>query len=506
MVIVEALYLLSILLLSAYGLNSLVLVALYLRHRNDPEPGPHTPTPWPRVTVQLPIYNEVHTVERLLSATAALDYPRDRLEIQVLDDSTDETCQIAARAVSRLRERGLDVVHATRTERSDYKAGALAAGTASAKGDLLAVFDADFVPTRDFLRRVVPHFADPEVGCVQARWGHLNRDYSPLTRTQALGVDGHFVVEQTARSRTGLFLNFNGTAGIWRRACIEDAGGWRGDTLTEDLDLSYRAQLKGWRIGYLPDVVVPAELPVQISALKRQQARWAQGSIETAVRLILPLLRSQQPWKVKLQGLVHLTGYLVHPLMLLTVLLVLPMSFSSSWVVSVSPWLMILAAGPPVLYLVAQTDTPWYHRLRLLPRLEMLGIGLALNNTWAVMKGVFRIEQDFLRTPKFAVREAADAWVGKRYALMGDPFVWGEILLSIYAAALVFVPGVTLGFVPWLLLYAASFAYVAGVSLTQSRQRRRWLAAQPRPGTHTQEHTGASGPVRTRADCSGPCT
>jgi cellulose synthase/poly-beta-1,6-N-acetylglucosamine synthase-like glycosyltransferase len=503
MIVIEILYLLCIVLLSLYGLNNLVLVWLYLRHRDDQTPSPPVPTEWPHVTAQLPIYNELHIVERLLAAVGALDYPRDRLEIQVLDDSTDETTVIAAQAVNRLQEEGIDVVHVTRKERTDYKAGALAAGLADAKAGLIAVFDADFVPPADFLRRVVPHFADPEVGCIQTRWGHLNQDYSPLTRAQALGVDGHFVVEQTARSRAGLFLNFNGTAGVWRRDCIEDAGGWRGDTLTEDLDLSYRAQLEGWRIVYLPEIVVPAELPVQISALKRQQARWAQGSIETALRLVGPLAHSRQPWTVKLEGLVHLTGYLVHPLMLLTVLLTLPMSFSDSWALAVSPWLMLMAAGPPLLYMVAQTERPWQQRIQRLPLLELLGIGMALNNSWAVLKGVLGVRQAFLRTPKFALRAAKDGWVSSRYALSENPFVWGELLMSMFAATLVILPKVNLGFVPWLLLYASSFGYVAGISLYQSRQRLQWLAGQPKPKPRKEGYIPASGRGCTRADCPG---
>ncbi|NIO72790.1 MAG: glycosyltransferase, partial [Anaerolineae bacterium] len=343
MSVFEVLYALCVVLLSLYGFNSLVLTWLYLRHRHDPIPVPSPPDEWPHVTVQLPIYNELHTVERLLNAAAGLDYPRDRLEIQVLDDSTDATSRVAARTVALLRRQGIDVIHISRPDRTGFKAGALAAGLAEAKGELIAIFDADFLPPPDFLQRVVPHFADPIVGCVQTRWGHLNRDYSLFTQAQALGVDGHFVVEQTARSRAGLFINFNGTAGIWRRTCIGDAGGWQGDTLTEDLDLSYRAQLRGWQIGYVPDVVVPAELPAQISGFKRQQARWAQGSIQTALKLLGPLLRSDQPWSVKLEGVVHLTGYLVHPLMLLVVLLTLPMSFSRSWVLAAAPWLVIAA-------------------------------------------------------------------------------------------------------------------------------------------------------------------
>jgi hypothetical protein len=363
------------------------------------------------------------------------------------------------------------------------------------------------------LRRVVPYFADPTVGCIQTRWGHLNRDYSLFTRAQALGVDGHFVVEQTARSRAGLFINFNGTAGVWRRACIEDAGGWQGDTLTEDLDLSYRAQLHGWRIGYLPDVVVPAELPAQISAFKRQQARWAQGSIQTALKLLGPLLHSDQPWSVKLEGVIHLTSYSVHPLMLLVVLLTLPMSFSRSWVLAVAPWLMVAAVGPPLMYTVAQAadgltglakvGEHWRYRLRALPLLVLLGMGLALSNTWAVLKAILGLRQGFQRTPKFALRRRGDTWVGSIYALSGDSLIWGELGLTVFALALLAAPGVNCGFAPWLLLYAGGFGYVAGVSLRQAHQQRRWLAMQTRPVASKVERIPQGGPDRIRVGLTG---
>jgi cellulose synthase/poly-beta-1,6-N-acetylglucosamine synthase-like glycosyltransferase len=505
MSVVEFLYVLCVVLLSIYGFNSLVLTWLYLRHRHDPTPVPLPPVERPRVTVQLPIYNELHTVERLLNAAAGLDYPRDRLEIQVLDDSTDTTRQVAARTVTRLQQQGVDVVHITRPDRAGFKAGALAAGLARAKGELIAIFDADFLPPPDFLRRVVPHFADPTVGCIQTRWGHLNRDYSLFTRVQALGVDGHFVVEQTARSRAGLFINFNGTAGVWRRACIEDAGGWQGDTLTEDLDLSYRAQLRGWRMGYLPDVVVPAELPAQINAFKRQQARWAQGSIQTALKLLGPLLHSDQPCRVKLEGVVHLTGYLVHPLMLLVVLLTLPMSFSRSWVLALAPWLMIAAVGPPLLYTVAQVadGEHWRYRLRVLPLLVLLGMGLSLSNTWAALKAMLGLRQGFQRTPKFALRQPGDTWVGSVYALSRDSLIWGELGLAVFALALLAVPGVHWGFAPWLLLYAGGFGYVAGISLRQAHQRRRWLAMQTKPAADRVERIPRDGRDRIRAGWPG---
>ena len=484
MIVIEILYVVCVSLLSLYGLNNLVLTWIYARHRHDPAPAPPAPAQWPRVTVQLPIYNELYMAERLLAAAARLDYPRDRLEIQVLDDSTDATRELVARQVERLQQLGLDVVHVTRVDRTGYKAGALAAGLDQATGELVAIFDADFLPEPDFLRRLVPHFAEPDVGCIQARWGHVNRDYSIFTQTQALGVDGHFVVQQTARSRAGLFLNFNGTAGIWRRACIEDAGGWQGDTLTEDLDLSYRAQLRGWRIAYLPDVVVPAELPAQISAFKRQQARWAQGSIETALKLMSTFLRSDQPWYVKVEGSLHLTGYLVHPLMLAVILLTFPMSFSQSWVILGLPWLVITAIGPPLLYIVAQVagSDRWRYHLRFLPLLVALGMGLSLSNTGAVLRAVLGVRGEFKRTPKFNIQQSADTWVGSMYALRGDWLVWAELLLAGMVLVLLAMPSTRWTFVPWLLLYATGFGYVALINLYQTYQLRRFLhgARQPR--------------------------
>ena len=492
MIIIELIYVTCVLLLSIYGLNNLILTWLYVRRRDRrPEPPFQIQNPGnlPIVTVQLPIYNELHTVERLLEAAAALDYPADRLEIQLLDDSTDATRDLAARAVTRLQGQGIPVVHITRSDRTGFKAGALAAGLSKARGDLVAIFDADFVPPANFLLQVVPEFIDPSVGCVQTRWGHVNRQYSVFTQTQALGVDGHFVIEQTARNRAGLFINFNGTAGVWRRSCIEDAGGWQGDTLTEDLDLSYRAQLCGWRFSYLPDVVVPAELPAQISAFKQQQARWAQGSIQTAMKLLVPLIRSDQPWTIKLEGAIHLTGYLVHPLMLLVILLTLPMSFSHSWTLAIAPWLMMAAIGPPLMYTIAQLagGEGWLYRLRVLPVLVLLGMGLALSNTRAVLKALLGRRQGFQRTPKFALRGRGDAWVSSNYAMRSDSLILGEVGLSLFALALLAAPGVHWGFAPWLLLYAGGFGYVALVGLRQIHQRRRWMAMQTRAQVRDSE-------------------
>jgi cellulose synthase/poly-beta-1,6-N-acetylglucosamine synthase-like glycosyltransferase len=515
MAIVELVYALCAILLSVYGLNNLVLTWLYVRHQHKPADkqrnqqaiqGSQRQAALPFVTVQLPVFNELHTVDRLLDAAAALDYPRDRLEIQLLDDSTDETRHVAGRAVARLRAQGINVAHITREHRQGFKAGALAAGLAKARGELIAIFDADFVPSPDFLERVVPQFDDPDVGCVQTRWGHLNRDFSIFTQIQALGVDGHFVVEQTARSRAGLFINFNGTAGVWRRTCIADAGGWQGDTLTEDLDLSYRAQLRGWRMVYLPEVVVPAELPAQMSAFKQQQARWAQGSIQTAIKLLPSLLRSDQPWTTKLEGAIHLTGYLVHPLMLLVILLTLPMSFSRSWVLAVAPWLMIAAVGPPLMYVAAEIadGAGWGHRLRVLPLLVLLGMGLALSNTRAVLKAALGQRQPFHRTPKFGLQRPGDTWASSLYAMQGDVLVWGELGLAAFALALLASPGVHWGFAPWLLLYAGGFGYVGAINLRQVREHRRWLATRPTSAAGRSACTPQAAPIHIRADWLGP--
>ncbi len=485
MIVVEILYALTSILLALYGLNSLYLLWLYRRAKTPVEPP--APNEWPWVTVQLPIFNEIHTVERLISAMSRLDYPRDRLEVQVLDDSTDETTALVASLVARARAEGLNIVHLRRSRRDGYKAGALATGLRQANGEFIAIFDADFVPPPDFLRRALPWFADSHVGCVQARWSHLNRDYSLLTQLQALGVDGHFVVEQTARARGGLFLNFNGTAGIWRWACIEDAGGWQADTLTEDLDLSYRAQLKGWRIEFLPDMAVPGELPAQMAAYKNQQARWAKGSLQTARKLLWPLLRSPQPLRVKLEGALHLTAYLVHPLILLAMMLALPMNFSDSQLLRWVPLLMISAVGPPLLFLAAATPggPNWQGRLKLIPGLILLGIGLSLSNSRAALAGLCLPGRGaFQRTPKFAVHHPKERWEHSGYALKHDGWAWGEWAAGAFAAWSTTLIGLQgrWGFVPWLVVYALSFGYVAAVTLAQSMRQR----AQQQQSVHGQ--------------------
>ncbi|MCP5114424.1 MAG: glycosyltransferase [bacterium] len=436
-----ALYYLILGTLACYGTHRLVLVITYWRTRRDQRPIPESPARWPVVTVQLPIFNEMYVAERLIEAVCRLDYPRDRLEVQVLDDSTDETREIIAQLVARLKGRGFDIHHLHRVERPGFKAGALEAGLQVARGELVAVFDADFVPNPEFLRRSVPHFADAEVGMVQARWGHLNRDYSLLTRAQAILLDGHFMVEHAARDRGGCFFNFNGTAGLWRRQAIEQAGGWEHDTLTEDLDLSYRSQLAGWKFLYLPDLVVPAELPAEINAYKSQQNRWAKGSVQTARKLLATVLRAPVPFKVKFEAFVHLTANSTYLLMVFLSLLIFPAMVlrrgDEAWKLLAFDLPLFTMATVSVLlfFAVSQQATGaigWRRRLWQLPAVMGLGIGLAINNARAVVSGFFQDGGVFHRTPKYCIEQQGDGWAGKKYRLPYDITFYIESFLAFY--------------------------------------------------------------------------
>src|ERR1051326_5582282 len=325
--LILVLYFFVLSILAIYGWHRYYLVYLYMKNRGKAPARLEPPAPLatlPRVTIQLPIYNEMYVADRLIDRVCEIDYPRELLEIQVLDDSTDETREIAELAVRRHAARGFDIHYMHRVDRTGSKAGALEAGLKKAKADFIAIFDADFVPPKEFLLRTLPHFADPAVGMVQARWGHINQDYSLLTKIQAILLDGHFVLEHGGRNRSGCFFNFNGTAGVWRRAAIEDAGGWQHDTLTEDLDLSYRAQLKGWRFMFLQDLVTPAEVPVEMNGFKSQQFRWAKGSIQTCMKLLPRILRSNQPLQVKAEAFFHLTANFNYLLMSLLSILMFP--------------------------------------------------------------------------------------------------------------------------------------------------------------------------------------
>ncbi len=459
--------------LALYGFNTLLTVVLYWRKRNATAVPPVLRT-YPFVTVQLPIFNELYVVERLIDAAAGLDWPSDHLQIQVLDDSDDETTLIAQARVDQHRAQGVNVEVIHRQDRRGFKAGALAAGLPCAEGDFVAIFDADFVPPADFLKKTIPYFQnDPHLGMVQARWGHLNATYSPLTRAQAIALDGHFMIEQTARSRNNLLMNFNGTAGVWRRACIEDCGGWRADTVAEDLDLSYRAQMRGWKLTFLPEIVAPAEIPPQIHAFKRQQFRWAKGSTQCLVKLGPVVVRNPNlSWFRRVEGMLHLSGYLVHPLMLLLLLTLVPLMSWDVHLPALMSYFGFAMLGPIAAYVLSQRALypNWRERFSYFSFLMLLGTGIALNNTMAVMGAFLGRENTFRRTPKFNVADARVAWNTKRYTL---PFSWeavGELALAVYAVAGIFIAWQhdLMWSTPFLFLYAAGFAFTGGLSIWHS--------------------------------------
>ncbi|MCD6289668.1 MAG: glycosyltransferase, partial [Anaerolineae bacterium] len=405
--------------------------------------------------------------------------------------------------VARYRQRGLDIELIHRSRREGYKAGALTRGLETAKGEFIAVFDADFLPPRDWLRRTVPYLvAHPSAGFLQTRWGHINATYSPLTMAQAIILDGHFAIEHTARYRSGYLINFNGTAGLWRRACIEDVGGWLGDTLTEDLDLSYRAQLAGWRSIYLLDVVTPAEIPPQIAAFKRQQFRWAKGSAQCLRRLAVAIWRSHYPLSVRLQGLIHLSGYLSHLLMLVILLLSPLLLWWKQTPGLPMAYLGFAGLGPPLVFAASQfvlyrrdpQGMAWWHRVIYVPLVLLLGTGIALNNARAVVEGLLGRPSEFRRTPKFRVERRRDRWADKRYALTASSSVVAELLLGGYALATMWVAwerGLVWA-LPFLMLYAGGFVLTAAIGLWQDRLRRQggrkrlpaWVPAPKTSSSH----------------------
>lgn len=469
-------YIVATICLATYGLNALLLSILYLRGRSKTLPEAPPLSEFPRVTVQLPIYNERYVVERLVDAAAALDYPRSQLQVQVLDDSDDETTQVAQACVDYHRRRGINIELRRRANRAGFKAGALGSAMKYADGEFIAIFDADFVPPRAFLRQTIPYLLqDPYVGLVQARWGHLNPDYSPLTRAQGIALDGHFVIEQGVRSQQGWFMNFNGTAGVWRRACIERAGGWQADTLSEDLDLSYRAQLGGWKFLFLTDVVAPAELPPQIHASKRQQFRWAKGSTQCLVKFGGRLATAPVPLVKRFEGLIHLSGYVMQTMMLLMLLTLVPLTLFRTHFPFVLSYFSLASFGPPLLYTLSQRALykDWRARLKYFPLLLLLGIGLAFNNALAVAEALLGRQSTFRRTPKYNVRGPDERWVERQYTL---GFGWeslGEIALGIYALTGM-VGAWEIGrywVIPFLALYALGFGYVAALSVWHSRLR-----------------------------------
>lgn len=472
------LYFLVLVILAVFGLHRYIMVYLYFRHRDRRALPARPPHRLPRVTVQLPLYNEMYVVDRLLESVTRIRHPKELLEIQVLDDSSDETQAIARAAVARYRERGFDIHYLHRAERTGFKAGALDVGLKLAKGEFVLIFDADFVAPAEILEKTLGHFDDPAVGMVQVRWGHINRDYSLLTQVQSILLDGHFILEHGGRNRAGRFFNFNGTAGVWRRAAISDAGGWQHDTLTEDLDLSYRAQLKGWRFVFVQDVVAPAEIPVEMNAFKSQQHRWAKGSIQTCKKLLPGILASNLPLAIKVEAAFHLTANFAYPLMVLLSLLMFPamvIRYEMGWyemmIVDVP---LFLGATMSVcsFYLMSQREIfgdSWRSRIRYLPAVLAAGIGLSVNNAKAVLEALLGIESGFTRTPKLGVEGAGEDWKQKRYRGQASLVPFVELLLGVYFSAMAYyaVANGIFGTLPFILLFQFGFLYAAALSLFQ---------------------------------------
>jgi cellulose synthase/poly-beta-1,6-N-acetylglucosamine synthase-like glycosyltransferase len=472
-------YFLVLFVLAIYGLHRYWLVYDYYRYaKNVPGPPP-PPTHWPRVTVQLPIFNERYVIERLVEAISRFDYPRESLDVQVLDDSTDETQQVARDCVDRFAAQGMPIVYIHRGNREGFKAGALENGLKTAKGEFVAIFDADFIPDADFLRRTIPYFQNDEIGMVQARWTYLNRDYSLLTQVETILLDGHFVVEHGARSRRGTFFNFNGTAGAWRRQAIEDAGGWQHDTLTEDTDLSYRAQLHGWKFLYLPDVECASELPVDMNSFKAQQARWAKGLMQTAKKILPKVFASKAPWYIKAEAFFHLTANISYPLMVLLSTMLLPamiVRFYQGWfqmLVIDLPLFLASTCSISSFYLVAQKELRpknWRRTFLYLPFVMATGIGISVRNAQAVLEAIVGKKSEFVRTPKYKIEGKKDTFAAKKYRNKAGWMPYAEVVLGIYFAFTVLYAILNENYatVPFLLLFVGGYLYTGFMSLGQT--------------------------------------
>ena len=479
------LYSTLLLVLAIFGTHRSWLVYQYLRFRKKVYPHPVVnPGQAPHVLIQLPLYNERYVAPRLIRAIAEMDYPWECLEIQVLDDSTDDTPEVVRPLIEELQAKGLPIRHLQRTTREGFKAGALAWGLEQSKAGLIAIFDADFIPSPDFLQKTIGYFADPKIGMVQTRWEHLNRDYSLLTRTQSVLLDGHFVIEHTARNRSGCFFNFNGTAGVWRRKAIESAGGWQHDTLTEDLDLSYRAQALGWQFIYLPDVATPAEVPIDIRDFKTQQHRWTKGAIQTARKLLPTLWRSGIPLRCKIEAGFHLLGNVCYLLMLATAFLLGPVCVARSHV----NWKGLIWLDIPILltttvslvffYLQAERSIGrnFFHVMALMPVVLCLGIGISINNALAVLEGWRQMGGEFVRTPKYRIESHAENLKSKSYAQVGKRLLpWIERFTFLYCLGTgIFcaIQGLWL-VLPFLCLFIFGYGYVVGLTWGDGWHRHR---------------------------------
>lgn len=474
---VAILYLLVVGALFVYGINFFYLTYVSLRHAKDDREWPKLES-LPKVTVQLPVYNEMYVADRLIEAAADLDYPAHLLEIQVLDDSIDETSARIARKVAALQKQGINIQHLHRVHRVGYKAGALAAGLETAQGKFIAIFDADFIPSTDFLHRTLPCFSNPGVAFVQTRWGHTNRDYSFITLLQSLAIDAHFMVEQYARSQAGLWFNFNGTAGVWRKSAMLDAGGWRADTLTEDLDLSYRAFFRGWQARYLRDVEVPAELPVSFNAYRRQQGRWARGSLECAIKFIPQVWNAPLPVRQKLQATLHLTGYCVH-LFLAALVFLYPLVLAVSQrypsiiaLFGIAFFFNLTAFAPTMFFIVAERQLGrrvWSNLPQIL-FVSFLGAGMMVNTLRAAANILVKKHSAFERTPKFGIVRRRQNWMAQRYQLKLDPIVFMELFFALINAATVVL---ALRMHNWVIafyagMFCAGLLFTSGTTILQS--------------------------------------
>jgi cellulose synthase/poly-beta-1,6-N-acetylglucosamine synthase-like glycosyltransferase len=482
-------YIFSLTVLFIFGSHGFIMIYYYLKYRMKKDCDPGAIGTYPPVTVQLPVFNELYVVGRLIDASCAMVYPKNKLEIQVLDDSTDETVEVVARYVEQYRKQGFNIVHIRRGSRQGFKAGALKYGLEIAGGEYIAIFDADFVPKPDFILKTIPYMvADQKIGMVQTRWEHLNADYSLLTRTQAMALDGHFVIEQAVRNKVGFFINFNGTAGVWRRSCIIDAGNWQADTLTEDLDLSYRAQLRGWKFKYLNNVTSPAELPSEINALKSQQFRWTKGAIETARKILPAVWRSKLPLKLKIHATFHLTNNLVFPFIVVAGVLNVPLVFIKHSGLY-DPYFTFMSVfvfaflGSFFFYLFSQKDVhpDWQRRLFLFPLFMAGSMGFAVNNSRAVLEGLFHKKSEFVRTPKYSILQKKDSWINKHYVPVKiSPMVIIEMVLAVYClfGVVSSIYFLEIAAVPFQLLFFLGFGMVSVLSVKHALLARHMGAGE----------------------------
>jgi cellulose synthase/poly-beta-1,6-N-acetylglucosamine synthase-like glycosyltransferase len=489
--VMVAIYLVMLAILTLYGMYRYVQIVVYYRHQHNAHVPAGKFAELPPITVQLPMYNEMYVAQRVIEGACRIDWPRDKMQIQVLDDSTDETAaEIARGCCDKMRRQGYTIQYIHRTNRMGYKAGALAAAMPEVTGEFIVIFDADFVPTRDMVRRCIDHFTDPAVGCVQTRWDHMNRSQSMLTRSQAIFLDGHFMVEHISRNRSGRFINFNGTAGIWRRKTIDDAGGWQHDTLTEDMDLSFRAQLRGWQFVYRPDVLAPAELPPEMTSFKQQQHRWTKGQVQTAVKLLPSILQAPLPWYVKLEAVFQMTCTIAYiPAILLSLVLfpvwdMNPELFNTPGVViplAVASFFGVLTCSAGTFYMLSQkaAGRSTFTTMLMVPLLMALGMGIAVINSVAVLEGLFgRRDTEFVRTPKYGTASGTKDWKKRAGAFQVKrsvvPVV--EIIFGVYmaaCAALAIGMGSATGTVPFLVIFAFGYLYVGVLTV-----HNRWLAGR----------------------------